>query len=213
MNYSELFPTANAKYNAVRERNVSAEGIFVYAVKTTGVVCRPTCSARLALFKHVVFFENTQQAVTAGFRPCLRCKPEIQLHWNKHRKLVISLIALFRESQRAGKTAGDLRLADIAEKLQISKWQLIKVFKRYTGTTPMKYYEGLQQGKSVICEQDVPMAVTRKRKMKKEEQKQGSMGEIECNIGFSTEAEPSADFLAPLVGIINDDWISEFLDS
>ncbi|CEP63790.1 uncharacterized protein LALA0_S09e02564g [Lachancea lanzarotensis] len=209
MTSQNLFSTPEAKYSAVRDRNPSAEGSFVYAVKTTGIVCRPTCSARLALFKHVTFFESMQQAINAGFRPCRKCKPEIQLHWNRHRKLVIALIAHFHGLQAAGMTAGDFRLADLAGKSQISKWQLIKIFKRYTGTTPMRYYEELLKGSNAISEQDIPLVVTKKRQMKKE--KLGSMSEIECTSPHATETEKVAEFSAHPHGAQNDDWIAEFL--
>jgi AraC family transcriptional regulator of adaptative response/methylated-DNA-[protein]-cysteine methyltransferase len=51
------------------------EGIFYTAVKTTGIFCRPTCSARKPKPKNVVFYKTADDALSAGYRPCLRCKP------------------------------------------------------------------------------------------------------------------------------------------
>ncbi len=53
----------------------SYEGIFYTAVKTTGVFCRPTCPARKPKPENVVFYKTAEDALTAGYRPCLRCKP------------------------------------------------------------------------------------------------------------------------------------------
>ena len=69
------FNNDDAKWQAVATRNTDAAGHFYYAVKTTGVYCRPDCPGR-PLRKNVVFFEDTAAAVRAGFRACKRCKPD-----------------------------------------------------------------------------------------------------------------------------------------
>jgi AraC family transcriptional regulator of adaptative response/methylated-DNA-[protein]-cysteine methyltransferase len=63
------------KYKAVLEKDSSFEGIFVVAVKTTGVFCRPTCNARKPKAENVVFFDSAKEALLNGFRPCKLCKP------------------------------------------------------------------------------------------------------------------------------------------
>ena len=60
---------------AVQCRDTSYEGIFVLGVKTTGIFCRPGCPARAPLRENVEFFPSKSEALYAGFRPCLRCKP------------------------------------------------------------------------------------------------------------------------------------------
>lgn len=60
---------------ALQSRDSSYEGIFFLGVKTTGIFCRPLCSARKPLRKNVEFFPGKTEALLAGFRPCLRCKP------------------------------------------------------------------------------------------------------------------------------------------
>lgn len=62
-------------YRAVAERDPSYEGIFVVAVRTTGIFCRPTCPARTPLRANVEYFRNPTEAVDAGYRPCKRCRP------------------------------------------------------------------------------------------------------------------------------------------
>ena len=63
------------RWRAVERRDPAADGRFVFAVRTTGVFCRPTCSARRALRKNVRFFDSAADAERAGFRPCRRCRP------------------------------------------------------------------------------------------------------------------------------------------
>jgi AraC family transcriptional regulator of adaptative response/methylated-DNA-[protein]-cysteine methyltransferase len=62
-------------YQAFIDKNSNYEGVFYVGVKTTGVFCHPTCSARKPKFENCEFYKNSQQAIKAGFRPCKRCCP------------------------------------------------------------------------------------------------------------------------------------------
>lgn len=62
-------------YQASCDRNPEFEGVFWMGVKTTGIFCRPTCTARKPKFENVEFFENTKEAILKGYRPCKVCKP------------------------------------------------------------------------------------------------------------------------------------------
>src|SRR5260370_11776117 len=70
-------PTASdyARWSAVRRRDRAADGTFVYAVRTTGVYCRPCCAARTPRRENVTFHATCADAERAGFRPCKRCRP------------------------------------------------------------------------------------------------------------------------------------------
>jgi AraC family transcriptional regulator of adaptative response/methylated-DNA-[protein]-cysteine methyltransferase len=70
---SAIPPTA-VMARAVARRDADYDGVFVVAVKTTGIFCRPSCPAR-ALPRNHVFFAGPADALSAGYRPCLRCKP------------------------------------------------------------------------------------------------------------------------------------------
>src|ERR1700728_3319733 len=63
------------RWAAVLARDSKADDQFYFAVRTTGVYCRPSCSARTPLRKNVSFHATPAQAEAAGFRPCLRCRP------------------------------------------------------------------------------------------------------------------------------------------
>lgn len=62
-------------YRALCARDPSYEGVFVAAIRTTGVFCRPTCPARKPRPENVEYFDSAQSAVLSGYRPCLRCLP------------------------------------------------------------------------------------------------------------------------------------------
>jgi len=74
MNMPDL-PSEKTMYQAIADKDTSFEGIFVVAVKTTGIFCRPGCSARTPKRENVEFFGQPREALEHGYRPCKVCKP------------------------------------------------------------------------------------------------------------------------------------------
>ncbi|HED34250.1 MAG TPA: methylated-DNA--[protein]-cysteine S-methyltransferase [Gammaproteobacteria bacterium] len=72
--------TFEEKYDAIGKKDTHYEGIFITAVKTTGIFCRPSCRARKPRAKNVIFYNSTQEAIQNGFRPCKICKPMEKMH-------------------------------------------------------------------------------------------------------------------------------------
>ncbi len=70
-----LLPSTSEMYNALVERNSAYDGVFFTAVRTTGIFCRPTCSARKPRRENVEFFASVSEALATGYRPCKRCRP------------------------------------------------------------------------------------------------------------------------------------------
>ena len=67
------------RWRAVAERDGRLDGTFFYAVKTSGVYCRPACPSRRPNPENVTFYETPDDAEQAGFRACLRCRPRLAL--------------------------------------------------------------------------------------------------------------------------------------
>src|SRR3981189_1284061 len=65
-----------ARWNAVVAHDRTSDGLFVYAVRSTGIYCRPSCPSRRTRRDRVAFFETGDAARRAGFRACLRCHPD-----------------------------------------------------------------------------------------------------------------------------------------
>src|SRR5438876_1845136 len=70
----ELLPPSETMYRALVNRDPSFEGIFYAGVRTTGIFCRPTCSAKKPARENVDFFATPSEALHGGYRPCLRCR-------------------------------------------------------------------------------------------------------------------------------------------
>ena len=68
-------PTSQEMYSAIASKDTSYEGVFMVAVRTTGVFCRPGCPARTPRLENVEFFATAAEALEHGYRACLRCRP------------------------------------------------------------------------------------------------------------------------------------------
>lgn len=73
--FTEELPSRRILYSAFREKNSAFEGVFTVGIKTTGVFCRPTCTAKKAKEEHVEYFSSTQEAINSGYRACKICRP------------------------------------------------------------------------------------------------------------------------------------------
>lgn len=65
----------DARWDAMQRRDRAADGVFLFAVKTTGVYCRPSCSGR-PLRRNVTFYATAEAARADGYRACRRCRPD-----------------------------------------------------------------------------------------------------------------------------------------
>ncbi|MDX2011572.1 MAG: bifunctional DNA-binding transcriptional regulator/O6-methylguanine-DNA methyltransferase Ada [Myxococcaceae bacterium] len=122
-----------ARWTAVCARDVASDGAFVFAVKTTGVFCRPSCGARRPLRQNVSFFDSPGLAERAGFRACKRCRP-LELPLRQARTaLVARLCRLLERSER------EPPLATLASIAKCSPSHLQRLFKAETGLSPKQY--------------------------------------------------------------------------
>ncbi len=129
------------RWHAVRTRDASADGRFCFAVKTTGVYCRPGCGARLPRRDNVVFYDSNADAEAAGYRPCKRCRPGAPSTDERHAALVA---AACREIETAEREPALRRLAAAAG---LSPHHFQRVFKRIAGVTPKQYALATRAGR------------------------------------------------------------------
>jgi AraC family transcriptional regulator of adaptative response/methylated-DNA-[protein]-cysteine methyltransferase len=121
------------RWAAVVARDAKADGRFFYSVRTTGVYCRPSCAARTPRPENVAFHLSAAEARRAGFRACLRCKPEEPSLAAKHAALVAQMCHLLEASENLPS------LAELAQQAKLSAFHLHRVFKGITGLTPKAY--------------------------------------------------------------------------
>jgi AraC family transcriptional regulator, regulatory protein of adaptative response / methylated-DNA-[protein]-cysteine methyltransferase len=132
-------PTAPApardeeRWQAVKRRDPAFDGKFLFAVRTTGIYCRPSCASRPAKRENVSFFETGAYAEKAGYRACKRCRPD------KLGAPDPQMEAVKRACERIEQAEEAPKLADLAASVGLSPYHFHRVFKAITGVTPKAY--------------------------------------------------------------------------
>ncbi len=122
-------------WQAVQTRDPNADGVFFYAVRSTGIYCRPTCPSRRPRRDQVLFFQQYEDAESAGFRACQRCHPRGEQP-DEHRKLIEQACELLDAQAEQPPT-----LAELGAQLGMSAFHLQRTFKRIVGVSPRQYAE------------------------------------------------------------------------
>jgi AraC family transcriptional regulator, regulatory protein of adaptative response / methylated-DNA-[protein]-cysteine methyltransferase len=122
------------RWQAVQARDGRFDGSFVYAVRSTGIYCRPSCPSRRPKRDRVVFYHTATEAERAGFRSCHRCEPNRED--SVQEELVRRAIAFIE-----GRDGEPVTLVALGQELGISPYHLQRTFKRVTGITPRQYAE------------------------------------------------------------------------
>jgi AraC family transcriptional regulator, regulatory protein of adaptative response / DNA-3-methyladenine glycosylase II len=147
-----------ACYRAISTRDARFDGRLFVGVKTTGIYCRPICPARTPKFDNVSFYASAAAAQEAGFRPCLRCRPEISpelAFWRGTSNTVSRALALIE--------AGGLDDDDVeglSDRLGVGARQLRRLFRQHVGASPIAVAQTRRVllAKQLIHETSLPMA-------------------------------------------------------
>jgi AraC family transcriptional regulator, regulatory protein of adaptative response / methylated-DNA-[protein]-cysteine methyltransferase len=129
-------------FTAFDRRDRLLDGQFVGAVKTTGIYCKPSCPARRPLRQNVEFFWTAAEAIAAGYRSCMRCKPD---EVGRDRAAVAAALKLIETSEDA------LSLDELAETVGYAPHHFHRLFKRDTGVTPAAYARSLRAKRAAIA--------------------------------------------------------------
>jgi AraC family transcriptional regulator of adaptative response/methylated-DNA-[protein]-cysteine methyltransferase len=121
------------RWAAIVRRDYAADGKFFYAVKTTGIYCRPSCGSRRAKPENVRFFATSAAAGQAGFRPCKRCRPDQPSPGTRPAAKVAEICRWIASTESTP------ALAELAARAKMSPYHFHRVFKSVTGLTPRAY--------------------------------------------------------------------------
>ena len=140
-------------WEALETRDTHMDGVFFFAVVTTGVYCRPSCPSRRPRRENVIFFQRRDAAERAGFRPCLRCTPDRERARDAQSEMVETICRYLERHLDEAVT-----LDGLSRRLHLSPFHLQRTFKAATGITPRGYADfcrlesfkgGLREGRPV----------------------------------------------------------------
>lgn len=130
-------PGREACYRALQGRDARFDGIIFIGVSSTGVYCRPVCPARTPKFEHCTFYRSAAAAQEAGFRPCLRCRPETApdlASWRGTSNTVSRALALIADGALDGP---ENTVEKLATRLGMGERQLRRLFIQHLGASPI----------------------------------------------------------------------------
>ena len=164
------------QYEAVRRRDPRPDGVLFVAVKTTGIYCRPVCKVRTPLARNVEFYPSAAAAERAGYRPCLRCRPETAPFcpaWKGTKTTVERALTLIE----AGALDRD-SVDALAERLGIGPRHLSRLFVEHLQASPRQVAQSLRirRAKRLLNDTELPVAA------------------IALHAGFSNQRRMSAAF-------------------
>ncbi|MFV0382958.1 bifunctional DNA-binding transcriptional regulator/O6-methylguanine-DNA methyltransferase Ada [Paracoccus sp. (in: a-proteobacteria)] len=143
------------RWKSVLDRDAGADGSFVFAVKTTGIYCRPSCPSRRAKPANVTFYDTPEAAEAAGFRPCMRCNPKGQSAAEANASIIADACRIIQASEQLPK------LDDLAARVGFSSHYFHRQFKAITGLTPRQWAAAHRARKVRARLQDNKNTVTR----------------------------------------------------
>jgi AraC family transcriptional regulator of adaptative response / methylphosphotriester-DNA alkyltransferase methyltransferase len=130
--------TDQEKWEAVVRADADADGAFFYAVRSTGIFCRPSCRSKKPSPENVRYFDRAEDALSAGFRPCKRCRPDLETYL-PDREVTQRAKAAIREHLSDKKKA-----SEALSKLGLTRHRLDQVFKAQEGVSPAEYLNRLR---------------------------------------------------------------------
>ncbi len=156
-------PDADSCYLALQARDARFDGRFFIGVTSTGIYCRPICSVKVPKRQNCRFFGHAAQAEGAGFRPCLRCRPELapqSLVWSfQDASTILAQQAARLLDAPEGWSAEPSTVAALAAKLGVSDRHLRRIFEAQFGVSPLQYLQTrrLLTAKQLLADTHLPI--------------------------------------------------------
>ena len=140
------------RWEAVAAKDRAFDGVFYFGVRTTGVFCRPSCNSRPPKRQNVTFFVTPAEAENAGFRACMRCKPQEARFTEPAAELIANAFTKLRDEEFE-----IANIEDLAKALKVSTGHLQKTFRSLLGVSPKEAMDmmRLENFKETVRETDV----------------------------------------------------------
>ncbi|WP_199615244.1 bifunctional transcriptional activator/DNA repair enzyme AdaA [Paenibacillus alkalitolerans] len=140
-------------WKAIAKCDAEFDGKFYYGVITTGIFCRPSCKSRTPSKANVRVFQEAEEALQAGFRPCKRCRPD-ELHWHPDEQLAMT-VKKFIDRNYTEK----ITLQSLASRTFVSPFHLQRVFSKVMNVSPVQYVTEvrLQAAKYLLAHTTLPI--------------------------------------------------------
>jgi AraC family transcriptional regulator, regulatory protein of adaptative response / DNA-3-methyladenine glycosylase II len=155
---------AQACYQAMKSHDARFDGRFFVAVSSTRIYCRPVCRVKLPKFENCRFFDLAAQAESHGYRPCMRCRPEMaprNLPWTtQDASSTLALQAARWLDEPSAWQDSNPSISQLATYLGVSDRHVRRIFEAQFGVSPLQYLQTrrLLTAKQLLTDTDLPIA-------------------------------------------------------
>ena len=155
---------ALACYQAMKSHDARFDGRFFVAVSSTRIYCRPVCRVKIPKFENCRFFDLAAQAESHGYRPCMRCRPEMaprNLPWTTHdASSTLALQAARWLDEPAAWLRSNPSISQLAAHLGVSDRHVRRIFEAHFGISPLQYLQTrrLLTAKQLLTDTDIPIS-------------------------------------------------------
>jgi len=145
-------------YEIIKAQDSRFDGVFFTGVKTTGIYCRPVCRVPAPKSENCTFFSSAWQAEQAGFRPCLRCRPELAPAYNEFRQGDLLIRQILEGLDHLAYRPGAMK--QLAEDLGVSSRHMQRIFQDHLGISPSQYIKSkrLLMAKTFLMDTSLPVS-------------------------------------------------------
>jgi len=163
MNLDAAALQPDACYRALKARDARFDGQFFIGVTSTGIYCRPVCRVRVPKRENCRFFGHAAQAESAGFRPCLRCRPELAPHsvtWSiQDASYILAHQAARLLDEPEAWSDGPASVEQLAARLGVSDRHMRRIFEAQFGVSPVQYLQTrrLLTAKQLLADTNLPI--------------------------------------------------------
>ncbi len=140
---NEFNMTFDEMYDAIISNDESYDNVFFYAVKSTGIYCRPSCKSKAPRVENIAYYKTAEEAKKAGYRPCKRCRSDL-LCYEPMKEIAEKLKRLIDDMFQEAES-----LNTQIDKLGLSRKRMVEVFKEEYGLTPSGYVNGLRYKEAI----------------------------------------------------------------
>ena len=153
--YEGMFMMTKEQLQAILMKDKTYDGKFYCGARTTRTVCLPSCAAKNCKIENIIIFDTLQDALKAGYHPCLRCRPD-HLEWQgSHNELVSRTKALINTTYKE-----KFSINDLSGKLFVNGSYLARTFKKETGETLLSYFNSVrcEKAASLLARKDLSIS-------------------------------------------------------
>ena len=130
-----MLAVTKEQWDAIKNCDKRFDGRFYYGLKSTRRVCRPSCPKRSYDPKKIIIFDTLDDALSKGFQPCSRCRPDLP-DWSGAK----SELSSAAEKRIRARYMEKFSLSSLADELHVDKYYLLRTFKSVTGRTPLEFH-------------------------------------------------------------------------